>query len=84
MTAVDSSSAALVPTGRTEIRSAVDAMDAPPADPRLDAIAHVICVMGGHIPRQDNERRDACEFHRKFAVVALARLEAVERAEDRS
>ncbi|WP_028474068.1 hypothetical protein [Nocardioides alkalitolerans] len=58
-------------TGRMAISARVNELDPPAPHPLTDAIAHVICVMGGHLPNQDNERPDACTYHRKHAAAAL-------------
>lgn len=57
--------------GRIAVRAAVDDRSTPPPDPQLEAVAHVVCVMGGHIPHRDNESTGSCPFHRKIAAVAL-------------
>lgn len=57
--------------GRAAIRRLIAEVDEIEATPTVEAIAHVICVMGGHIPNQDNERRDACRYHLKYAMVAV-------------
>lgn len=63
--------------GRTAIQSAIVGLELPPvgASPRLEAVAHVICRMGGHIPHVDNEAAGACDHHRRHALIALAQAD---------
>lgn len=58
-------------SGRKAVRGRVDSIDTPPVSPVVDAAAHVICAMGGHIPKRDTEAPGACQFHRQIAAVAL-------------
>jgi hypothetical protein len=66
-------------TGRAALRQRVAEITVEPG-PGLEAIAHVICAMGGHIPKRDNESSGSCSYHRKVAAVALEQAGNLEEA----
>lgn len=66
-------------SGRTQIRAAMAQKSAPPPSAGIDAAAHVICRMGGHIPNIDNEQPGACDYHRKQAALVLEQADIATR-----